>query len=143
MPYQLCTFCLTGGYCRRLHTQIVSDVDLANPDFIRDLRAFAFRLGINDEDWQEYLTNLYRDYPGWIADANDHETFLDMEEFERPFIREWFRGFCCTPCPPDVQPRVRPEARERVRILATILKAHDPVPAMMWGVSPANDNDPG
>ena len=76
-----------------------------------------------------------------MRDAKRNEIYLNMQEFERLHIREWFRDFCCTPCSPDVEPRVRGEAKERVRILATILKAHNPDEALIWGVRAANDND--
>lgn len=136
----LCPYCLARGYCRRLQTQIVSDDDIDNSEFIRDVREFAHKLDINDEEWREFLSNLYRDYRGRVADADGNEIFLDMEEFERPSIREWFRDFCCRL--PVRHPHVRPEARERVRVLATILKAYNPLAASYWGVRPANDNEP-
>ena len=142
MPYYLCAHCLSRGYCRRLRIEIVGDEKIANPEYIRDLRAFAFGLGINDEDWREFVSDLYRDYRGWIARANGTETFLDMGEFERPSIREWFRDFCCTPCPGHVTPHVRPEAWERVRVLATILTATYRHAAPFWGLRADNDNVP-
>lgn len=138
----LCLNCLSRGYCRRLRVEIVGDEDLANPEYIRDLRAFALGLGVNDEDWREFVSDLYRDYRGWIARANGTEIFLDMDEFERPSIREWFRDFCCTPCPAHVTPRVKPEAWERVRVLATILSATYPHDARFWGLRGDNDNTP-
>nr|WP_281721263.1 hypothetical protein [Nitrosomonas nitrosa] len=120
----------------------MSDKNIENPEYVRDLRCFAYGLRISSHDWLEFLTDLYRDYPGRIIDARGAEVFLNMEEFETAGIREWFRDFCCTLCPPDVTPRVRPEAWERVRALATILRAHFPEAAMVWGVRAANDNEP-
>ena len=108
----LCPLCRLDGYCRNLSVELVKDRDLDNSEYIRDLRAFAFGLSINDKDWHERLSNFYRDYQGWVVGAEKREVFMDMEEFEREHIREWFRDFCCTPCPSNVVPRVRPEARE-------------------------------
>ena len=137
----LCPACLLSGYCRRFNVRIVSDMELDNPEFIRDVRRAALEQGKTCDEWLEHMTNLYRDYPGRIVDSGGAEVWLDMSDFERSKIRYWFRDFCCTPCPTDVSPRVRREARERVRVLATILRAADPVAAQLWGVRAANDNE--
>lgn len=139
----LCIQCLTLGYCRRLQAQVVTDADLANPDFIRDVRAYAHSFGFGRDVWLDRLTDLYRDYPGRIVDMNGDEVTLDFEAFEQcESIADWFREFACTPCPEDVIPRVRREAWERVRVLATILRAHAPERASLWGIRPANDHTP-
>lgn len=139
---RLCCACLALGYCARLSCRIVSDDELANPEFIRDVKMTAYDLRVSCDEWLEYLTRLYRDYRGRIVDQAGREILLDMEEFERPNIRYWFRDFCGRPCPTHVTPRLRREARERVRILATLLRAVFPDKAQFWGVRPANDNDP-
>lgn len=135
-----CPNCLFREFCCSIRTELVDDASLDDAEFIRDLRAFTSSLNVNDEDWHEYLADCYRDYRGWIADQDGNEVFLDTDEFERPSIREWFRDFCCVPCPDHITPRVRQEARERVRVLATIMKARFPAEAIMWGVRAANDN---
>lgn len=139
----LCPTCLGVGYCRELNTPLVTDAELADPEFIRDLRNFASGLPLNCYDWLDGLSDLYRDYPGWIMGPDGQEVLLDMEQFEQPNICYWFREFCCTACPPNVTPRVRKEARERVRVLATILRARFRGDALMWGLRAANDNEPG
>jgi len=138
----LCPFCLGHGYCRKLTTDMVTDAELADPGFIRDLRNFAFGLPLSCYDWLDGLNDLYRDYPGRIIGPDGGEVLLDMEQFERPNICYWFREFCCTPCPPDITPRVRKEARNRVRVLATILRACFPADAQFWGLRADNDNQP-
>lgn len=140
MSYFLCPACYMLGYCKRLRTPVVSDRDINNPEWVRDLRNFGYSLGVSDVRWHEFVSNHYRDYRGSIIKADGSEIFLDMGEFERPGIREWFRDFVCTPCPPEMRPRVRIEARERVRVLGTILKARYPAVAQSWGVRPSNDN---
>ncbi len=139
---KLCLNCLMRGYCRRLFIAVTTDDELDNSDYIRDLRGFAHSLNFNDEDWHEFLTELYRDFPGWIMDEDGAEVFLNMEEFERPSIREWFRDFCCKEVPGHVIPHVRIEARERARILATILRASFPIETRLWGLRADNDNNP-
>lgn len=136
----LCSCCLLLGYCRRLNVQIVSDEALGDPEFIRDIRTFAEGLDLTRDEWKDTLSNLYRDYRGRILDASGAEIFLDMDEIERasPY---WFREFAKAPRP-GVRPRVRREAKERVRVLTTILKAAYPDTAQFWGVRPANDNMP-
>jgi hypothetical protein len=136
----LCNQCIGLGYCRKLNAHLVSDAELANPEFIRDVRTAADELCITRDQWRDHLSNLYRDYRGRILDREGNEVFLDMEVFEKasPY---WFRDFCITPRP-GVRPRVRQAARERVRVMATILRAVFPDAAQFWGVCPANDNEP-
>jgi hypothetical protein len=138
----LCAQCLPLGYCRRLQSKVVSDAELSNPEFIRDLRGHAYGRGFTRDAWLDKLANFYRDYPGTITDENGTEVMLDMEVFEHPGIRDWLRDFACTPCPVEVTPRVRREAWERVRVMATILRAHAPEEASQWGVRAANMNTP-
>lgn len=134
-----CFECQLLGYCRNRQIKLVPTARLEDAEYIRDLKSFTCSLGVSDADWQEHINDLYRDMSGWIIGHNGTEVFLNMEEFERPSIREWFRDFA-QPCPPHVMPRVRCEAKERVRILATVLSAHFPVQSVLWGIRPANDN---
>lgn len=138
----LCVQCMTLGYCRRLQSRVVSDAELGNTAFIRDLRAYAFGMKVSRDRWVEVLANIYRDYPGRIVDEAGAEVMLDLEVFDFPGIRDWLRDFACTPCPAGVAPRVRIEAWERVRVMASILRAHAPEKASQWGVVPANDHTP-
>ncbi|WP_417449549.1 hypothetical protein [Kordiimonas sp.] len=138
----LCIRCLCLGYCRKRAAKLVVDGELNNPDFIRDLRSYTSSLEVSCDQWQDYLADLYRDYPGQILDQHGREVFLDMEVFEVPNIRYWFRDWCNTPCPTNIVPRLRAEARTRVQVLATILRAHNPGAATTWGVRAANDNEP-
>lgn len=139
MNYQLCPACMNGGYCPKKSVAVVGDDKLSDPDYLRDFKEFVRYLDVSDFRWHEHLSNLYRDFPGRIVGQDGKEVFLDMEEFERPNIREWFRDFL-KPLRDGARPRVREEARERVRILATVLSAHHPFDAMLWGVHVANDN---
>lgn len=137
----LCTLCINYTFCRRSTSQLVTDDELANSEWIRDLRTYAAKLCISPDHWHEWITAAYRDAKRLIVDRNGAEVSLDMEEFELIGIRYWFRTFCVSPAA-DVTPRIRVEARERVRILASILRARDPDAARMWGFRAANDNSP-
>ena len=139
-----CKQCLHLGACRKLRTRLVSDAELSNPEFVRDVRAFAYLQDVSSDLWLEHLSDLYRDFRGVIVNSAGVEIFLNMEEFERPTIRIWFRDFCCTPCAPHIRPYVRGEAWERARILATILRARFPEKAEFWGLRghAVNDNRP-
>ena len=133
--------CYSGGYCKNLQSRIVSDQELANPLFVAHVRQTANELGFEASEWLDAVYDLYCEYRGCIVDANGREIFLDLEPFEVPFIREWFRDWACKPAKCGVRPRVREESRERIRVLATILRARYPERAMMWGVVAANDNE--
>ena len=120
---------------------LVTDTEIANPDFIRDGRAACNAQNKTAEQWVEHVHDLYRDYTGLIFDGEGHEIILNMEVFEVPSIRECFRDFACTPCPPEIIPRVRVAARPRVRVLLTVMRASFPLEAENWGVrEAANDN---
>jgi hypothetical protein len=123
-----------------LTVTLVSDRDILNPAFIHDVRVFAHQLGISRDGWRDYLVNSLRDYPGRIVDASGQDVELDTEVFEQPNIRDWFRDICCTLPAPNGARYIRREARERFRVMATILKAKFPNEALLWGIRPANDN---
>jgi hypothetical protein len=135
-----CACCDVVDFCRNIKSRLASDSELSDPEFIRDVRDFAYSLNISSYQWREYLNNLYRDYRGWIEGTDGLEVFLNMRVFEIENHRAWFRDFCCTPTKDHIKPYVRKEARGRVQILATILRAAYPDKTMMWGVRPANDN---
>ncbi|MCB1838646.1 MAG: hypothetical protein KDI61_00080 [Alphaproteobacteria bacterium] len=131
-----CAHCfITDERCER--TRLVTDAELGDPAFIRSLRGFCYRLNVSSYQWLDFLTDLYRDYRGCIVDEAGHRVYLDMDVFEIPHIRDWFRDFCCTPCPPHITPYVRGEAKERARVLATILT---PIryPALIMPLRPGN-----
>lgn len=139
----LCVRCVSLGYCPSRWSHLVRDDELSEPLFLIDFKLFvtryAFRTRLTPDQWLDHLTGLYRDYPGWLRNQCGEEVFLDMTVFEVPHIREWFRDFV-RPVPVGVRPRIKASAKERVRAFTTIMRAHFPEEAMMWGVRAANDN---
>lgn len=145
-----CQTCQFLGCCRKPKCPIVTDLEIANERFIRCVRATALDQSIASRAWVETLYDWLRDYSGCFADTRGRLVELDMshleypegeEKDEAPYAR-WYHDFCNTPCPPNVTPFVRKEAWERVRIVATLLRATYPVRASTWGKVPANDNRP-
>lgn len=138
---ELCAQCYLSGFCRWLRSEAVTTTDLS-PSFLRDLRAHAFALRIAPERWKDFLLDAYRDYAGQIVDAQGQVVLLDTGVFDPPHIRTWFRDFACTPLASSVAPRVRPESASRIIVMASILRALDPVKASLWGKTIANDELP-
>jgi hypothetical protein len=159
-----CRDCLAEGICPLLFARLVSDKELGNPKFIRDVRNFAYLVGKLPSEWKEYLNDEYAAFRGIIIDkcgcvveldleifeVDDDTIFMPSEEDESASnvtlqnnrFTNWFEEWCCTPCPEDVKPTVRKESRERVRVLATILRCRNEGASLLWGKEPANDNTP-
>lgn len=135
----LCAECYLQGFCRRLQSRVVT-LDELTPQFLTGFRAYVRSKGISRDQWIGWLDAAYRDYPGRIVDAQGHEVSLDMSVFDRPHIRDWFRDLLKRPVA-GIQPRLRREAVPRYIAMASILRAVDPVPAMLWGKDIANDED--
>ena len=140
----LCTNCLSQGYCRFIKVQLVPVTALRDPDYLTDLkklmRLLSFQYQVTPEGWFEFLVILYRDYLGWIEGPDGEEIFLNLEVFDFPSRREWFRDFMRIVAG-GVVPRLRKESVPRVQAIATILTASFPQETFMLGVRGANDND--
>ncbi|MGD1923186.1 MAG: hypothetical protein ACFB03_03215 [Paracoccaceae bacterium] len=121
---------------------LLKSKDLKSATILRGLRWSAFMQKVRAVDWLDHSYNLYRDVPGVIVDDLRREVQLDLTPLEEaPY--EWWRDFCCRPCRPDTPVRVRAEARNRVIVLGTILRATSVAEAYLWGMQPpANDNRP-
>ena len=142
----LCIRCLRLGYCRNKFARVVSDEELRNPRFIDDARRTIgdrLRAAPEQSDVIDVLMSLYRDYSGRIVDARGVEVFLDTDALESEQARAWLRAFHRADAPRRRAAYLRPEARERFRIVASIIRAAFPDAAMMWGVRPVNDNASG
>ena len=81
MSHFLCLQCISLGYCQRLRSWLVTDKEIENPEFIRDIRMAANDEGISADSWLDHINRLYRDYRGWITVIGGGRIFLDMDEF--------------------------------------------------------------
>ena len=109
---------------------------------------------IGPAEWLDYVLELLALLDGCIVDGRGQPAYLSTEIFlptDQEIddgvgavieyrMRNWFEETFATPVPESVTPHVRIEAKERFRIVATILRARFPAQAAMWGVRAANDN---
>lgn len=133
-------------------TQIVSDEELQNWRFVRDVRNYAASLG-----WEAgaALDNLLTQAARRIdmcTDENGIEQELDTTALEAPVendydddeaerveaafaerFRLWWRDTFAQPCADTLRPYIRAEVRERWRAVATILRAIAGDEAAAWG----------
>lgn len=130
----LCYICSIEGYCQcgKQSVLVVSDIEIANPIWLRNARLFANSCRVGADSWKNFLVNSYRDYPGQILNTNGKKVDLNTEELEASGIREWFMDWCCTPPGPNV--RIRFQVWERVRVVTSILKACYPKAAQGWSI---------
>lgn len=136
----LCMNCVSLGYCAKLNCILVGDQELNNLDFVEDVRSCARNLRVSPSEWRDFIYDMYRDYPGRVLGSGGKEVFLNLEVFETDGIREWFRDWIFRAEPLCRSKRLRSESRERVRVIATLLRARSPGVAVMWGNRSANDN---
>ena len=161
----LCASCFMVGYCSKLNALVVTDDELQNLDFVNDVLNYAQNLKLSPSDWRPYLTRAYADYQGRILGTHGQEEYLDMELFEvrdeilfasmdvkhasrqvtisNNAIRDWFDYWLCHSNPRQ-HTNFSTITRERLRVVATILRAQNPQDAQFWGLKGkvANDNHP-
>ncbi len=133
-------------------TTVVTNEELRNWRFLRDVRNYAASLR-----WEAgaALDNLFTEVALQIdkcTDSNGIVQELDLtaleaevydeyndklaEELEAAFaerFRLWWRDTFSEPCLPTLRPYVRLQARERWRVVATILRAMAGDAAAKWG----------
>lgn len=125
-------------------------------DFLTFVRVLCVRENVTPTMFISFIADQYRDLECSIVDEQGNEIFLDFSAFEVPEetllanddraeraierLREWIEDRFYAPCTP--RPHIRKEARERVQVIATIIRAAYPYEALMWGRRPANDNTP-
>jgi len=139
-----------------------SDAELDSPLIVRDVRATAYAVArvynLTPSCYLNFLADQCRDFKGIFIDQFGCETYPNIErvfeasekalfssgsDAERHIasVRKWFEEWCCSPPSPFYKrlPHVKREARERVRVVATILRASFPEIAHIWGESPHGD----
>ncbi|MEM6413523.1 MAG: hypothetical protein AAF720_02575 [Pseudomonadota bacterium] len=134
----VCSNCIIEGVCQARVVRLVSDAEIEDPNFVIKVRRLAATLSVPHDGWLEFLSRLYCDYDGIIVDKSGNETFLDLEVFEEPNIRFWFRDFCKAPVE---NVRVKKKTRERIRTFATLLRAYFPKELGGW-LSECSNADP-
>ena len=102
---------------------VVTEAQIMRPGFVRATKNYSASLGVPWRNWHGFVTDFYRDVPVIFINDRMQEVHLNMEVFETPSIDYWFRDFV-KPVPDDVNPIVRREAKGRVIILATLMRAH-------------------
>ncbi len=127
----LCLECVKNGYCVRITSRVVTIDEVLDPLFVYDVRDFCWRLGISRDAWLDRLAGWLRDFDGHFVDQAGRSVEIDLESFDTPSIRYYFRDNACTR--PNPNGYVHPMAVERFRVMATILKARFPVVASTWG----------
>ena len=127
----LCNDCFLAAQCQKLNVQIVSLADVADPAFVYDVRDFCWRLGISRDAWLDRLADWLRDFNGQFVDEAGQPVEINLDAFDGPNVRYYFRDNGCTR--PNPNGYVHPIATERFRVVATILKARFPVVASTWG----------
>lgn len=147
-----CQPCFLRGFCQRRCVPIVNDAETCNPELVRAVRNFCAELNVPAGQMLDYLADRYRDLNAEITDAQGKAIFLDFSPLETDpddadilvhcprgeRLRDWFRTMT-TAVLDNVTPYIRGEAKERFRILATIIIAANP--DINWPrILPANDN---
>lgn len=147
-----CQPCFLNGFCQRRSVPIVDDVEIGNPELVRAVRNFCAELNVPAGQMLDYLADRYRDLDAEIINAHGSAIFLDFSPLETDpddadilvhcprgeRLRDWFRTMTTT-VPDNVTPYIRGEAKERFRVLATIIIAANP--DVDWPrIIPANDN---
>lgn len=113
--------------------RLVTDAELENPVFLTDVKTFAANLRVAHRRFLDWLADGFRDAQAELVDSAGNKVDVDLEELERDNIEFWFRDWCRRPAP-NAQIRLRAESRERVRLVATLLRLIFPKESILWGV---------
>lgn len=135
---KLCEDCTNHALSLRPCVRVVTDEHLQCPAYLADLRAFTSGLGILPDDWPDYLSDIYRDFLGFLSNEEGHLVSLNLEHLE--VYREWYRDWVNTPLASGVMPRLQSGSKARIRVLATLLRIAFPDQEEKWGMRAANDN---
>lgn len=102
---------------------VVTDRELSNPKFIREMRNYAASLDVPYMQIRDFITTWYARAPVLFHDHLDREVMINTAWLETPSFDYWARDFC-KPVPMMVRPRIRIEARNRAGAFCSLLRAH-------------------
>jgi len=131
-----CLKCFLADYCIKDSVELVNDVELDSPDFIKPLRNFISTLPISDTHWREYLHDLNRDLDVSIVQGGVWRIELDLSVFDytdedidrdnaKAFetnLRHWFQEVI-KPVPTNVRPHITVANKEKYRVFFTLIIA--------------------
>jgi len=120
---------LKYGFYAKGIVEMFTKEDVEKPETVRWIRNTAASMGIPYRAWRDHIEAFYRDAPLIFvrrpkAGGPLKEIFLPTTRvFSGPHIDHWFRDFVQR-VDDDVVPRVRKEAKLRVMVFGTLIKAH-------------------
>lgn len=112
--------------------RLVSDGELSDPVFLADVKTFASRLRVPRRQFVDWLVDGVRDSETCLIDSAGDPVTIEFEEIEKDNIDLWVRDWVRMP-ERHVAPRLRAESRERVRLVATMLRMIFPKESSVWG----------
>jgi len=148
----LCSSCFLVGFCELNKVYIVNDAEINEPNLVKAVRNFLSENTVKPSQLIDWVFDLYRDLNANIVDQNGEQIFLELDALEysddlmdtslatqeKERLRDWCRTMT-TPVAVNATPYVRAEAKERFRLLATIIIAANP--DIGWPrILPENDN---
>ena len=125
---------------RPLTVTIVSDRELDNHAWLAEAKLFTQRLRVPRSRICDFLADGLRDTDTVLLTEDGNRAYIDLEEIEKADDEddeidgfEWWYKDWVRRAPPGVKPRLRTEARERVRLITTILRLIFPKETSVWG----------
>ena len=112
--------------------RLVTDEELDNPCLLRDAKTFASKMRVPRRSFVDWLVDGVRDAKAVLLDNEDRPVSIDYDVIERDHIDLWFRDWAKRP-EAHINPRVRAESRERVRLVVTMLRMIFPKESSVWG----------
>ena len=135
-----CDQLLVVGYCPICDVPMVTNKEMDDPEFIRDVRQYLAKHEVSSWSLRNHLQDSYMDAMREVYHPLTRKRFdLDMSDFDGAGYREWFRDLK-RPIPPEHKPYIQARTRDRFRVMATVLRAIDPIGTAHWGLRPANDD---
>ena len=114
---------------------IVTDEELDDPYFLADVKTFAWKLRIPHRRFRDWFVDGVRDSEVELVDVFGNPADFNYEEIEREHVELWFRDWAKRPAR-HIHPRLRRESRERIRLIATMLRMIFPKETSVWGPVP-------